>query len=157
MLRWFPLIVSVVLICSSCGAPSKNTIVIKDEPFSSQVNISLGERVYEYEFFYKSKGNCEFTPRDNSIPIGFSCKDGKCTLNNRNLNFAFYKNTTSPIPFIILNVVEATLGEELIADYNGTYKHYGSLKEGEYCLSLNSDGKIESIVMDSFDLRAEFL
>ncbi len=156
MLKLIPLILSLILSLCSCGNQPPKTVTVEDNPFTAQISIDCDGGVYEYSYSYKGLGASQFRSINNSLPIDFSWENGIWTASNGGANYIVPEDIVAPIPIVVSQAVDSTVGEELTADYNGEFKHYGTCSAGEYCLTVTEESKIKNIIIESLNLKAEF-
>lgn len=155
MFRYFPVILVLVIMMSSCGNQQK-IIIMQDETFSYNVCIDYNGSNFEYTFS-KEGEDFRFTPVNKTTPIIFSLIDEKRIVENNGIQYELNNDAVLTIPLIVANAVKCAIGAEIVADYNGAYNYYGSAQNGEYCLTVGSNGHLMCLKIESINLIAEFM
>ncbi len=155
MFRFFPVIISIGIMLSSCGVQPQ-TVAIGNRPFSYKVGINYRGKNYKYNLSGDGVNAFQFAPTDNTAPIIFSLINDKCFIKNNGVQFELSTDAVKPIPIAVVKAVKTSIGEVISPDYNGAYKHYGTIDNGEYCLTVDEKANIKSVIIKSIGLKAEF-
>lgn len=141
------------MMCSCRNQPK--IVVIEDK--LHEYNMSFNYYGNDFEYTLSKEGDSyKFTPVNNTTPIIFSVVNGNRFIENNGVKYEWKTNQVLAIPLIIGDVIKSSIGAEIVPDYNGEYKHYGSTQNGEYCLTMDSNANVVSLEIESFNLKAEF-
>ena len=155
MLKKILVVLLISLVLTSCEIWSPETATIENNPFSYDVTISQNADVYKYRLSYKD-GYYKFLPVDNTLPIEFIYRNDEFIAKCGGNEFIFSDKVTKPLPVVIANVIDLTLGKEISADNNGAFKFYGNTDKGEFSLTVDADGKLLFLTLKNIDLAADF-
>lgn len=140
---------------TSCNALPLKTIKIDESISEYKISLSKYNSFFRYNLSYKDN-SFNFNPVDGSLPISFSYENGKWVSDNNGIKYQTDTDLITPLPLLISKAIALSLDKEISPDSNGVYKLYGSLREGEYVLTLNDKGRLKNLTIDSIKFNVDF-